>query len=178
MNPIRSNGSSTTRFSPLPFQLRARPQCMQAQMSRPPSPCAPRRDQVSSANSSHFSQSWTRSAILKPRSFIFFFTIAACSSQGGSGNFFPMPASYHLDGRGPVAGHVAHVDVEHPLRLVLVVRVAAGDPLPERPPAARPGGRGRLQLPEPHVVALARPRRGLVAHRFLGGREGGTPEQR
>jgi hypothetical protein len=27
---------------------------------------------------------------LKPRSFIFFFTSAECSSHGGSGNFLPM----------------------------------------------------------------------------------------
>ena len=34
--PIRSNGSSITRPLPLPFQLWARPQFLQAQMSRPP----------------------------------------------------------------------------------------------------------------------------------------------
>ena len=38
--PIRSNGSSITRPLPLPFQLWARPQFMQAQMSRPPMPSA------------------------------------------------------------------------------------------------------------------------------------------
>jgi hypothetical protein len=62
--PIRSNGSSITRPLPLPFQLWARPQFMQAQMSRPPMPWPPLSDQVSSAYASHFSQICTRSAIL------------------------------------------------------------------------------------------------------------------
>src|SRR5207237_5152832 len=97
---IRSKGSSITREGPLPFHDRARPQFMQAQMSRPPIPWPPFKDQVSSAYSSHFSQICTRSAILKPRSFIFFFTSPACSSQGGSGSFFPMGSTYHRPGGG------------------------------------------------------------------------------